>query len=104
MAALEEKPAVKLLPFHLEGRHRVRFDESMTAEELRMTAEQQRSEFTAWMEYNRTHDDGNLQFRYQDFPARYVYDGRSHQWRKRKRERRKPLDDSMEQTRTKTNI
>ena len=82
----EEKPAVKLLPFHLEGRHRVRFDDSMTAEELRMAAEQQRSEFTAWMEYNRTHDDGNLQLRYQDFPARYVYDGRSHQWRKRRRE------------------
>jgi hypothetical protein len=34
----EEKPAVKLLPFHLEGRHRVRFDESMTADQLRMTA------------------------------------------------------------------
>jgi len=80
----EEKPPVKLLPFHLEGRHRVRFDASMTSEQLQLAADQQKSEFTAWMEYNRTHDDGNLQLLYQDFPNGYVFDGRTRKWKKRK--------------------
>jgi hypothetical protein len=60
----EEKPAVKSLSFHLEGYHRVHFDTSMTAEQLQMAAEQQRSEFTAWMDYNRIYNDGNLRLLY----------------------------------------
>ena len=81
----EEKPAVKSLSFHLEGYHRVHFDTSMTAEQLQMAAEQQRSEFTAWMDYNRTHDDGNLRLLYQDFPGSYVFNVKTRKWTKRKK-------------------
>lgn len=80
----EEKPPVKLLSYHLEGRHKVRFDTFMTSEQLEYEAERQKSEFTAWMDYNRSHDDGNLQLKYQDFPSAYVFDTRTRQWSKRK--------------------
>ena len=80
----EEKPPVTQLSYHLEGRHIVHFAAGMSIPQLAVAAEQQTSMFIAWMEYNRTHDEGNLDLRYQDFPVTYRWDKRGRQWKRRK--------------------
>jgi PIF1-like helicase/Helitron helicase-like domain at N-terminus/Helicase len=81
----EEKPPVMQLPYHLEGCHMVHFAAGLSMPQLEMAAGQQKSMFIAWMEYNRSHDEGNLDLRYQDFPMAFRWDKPGRRWMKRKR-------------------
>ncbi|POS88361.1 hypothetical protein EPUL_000100 [Erysiphe pulchra] len=65
--AHEEKPAVLLLPFHLEGKHRVSFAAELSAEQIAEAVEIQSSPFIVWMAYNAAKSDGQ-DLIYSDFP------------------------------------
>lgn len=67
-----EKPAVMILPFHLEDRHRVTFDAKITSEQLAATAETQSSAFLDWIYYNYHHSDSRGLI-YSDFPQFYTH-------------------------------
>ena len=70
----QEKPAVMLLPYHLEGRHRVVFDANMNEMQVSAAVASQSSPFLDWMDYNRNHTDG-LDLLYDDFPYFYTHVG-----------------------------
>ncbi|POS86231.1 hypothetical protein EPUL_003290 [Erysiphe pulchra] len=75
-ATHEEKPAVMLLPYHLEGRHRVSFTTNLAA-----AIESQSSAFSDWMRYNAANTDGR-DLCYPDFPLFYTHTKRNG-WHKR---------------------
>ncbi|POS81647.1 hypothetical protein EPUL_006338, partial [Erysiphe pulchra] len=54
----EEKPAVMLLYYHMEGRHRVSFDVRQAPDQLAAAIASQSSIFLDWMKYNAAHTDG----------------------------------------------
>ncbi|POS81884.1 hypothetical protein EPUL_005913, partial [Erysiphe pulchra] len=68
----EEKPAIMLLPFHLEGRHRVNFSVRLTDEQLAAAIRSQSSVFLDWMADNEQHADGR-DLLYTDFPYFYTH-------------------------------
>ncbi|POS81847.1 hypothetical protein EPUL_006717, partial [Erysiphe pulchra] len=68
----EEKPAIMLLPFHLEGRHRVNFSVRLNDEQLAAAIRSQSSVFLDWMAYNAQHTDGR-DLLYTDFPYFYTH-------------------------------
>ncbi|POS83297.1 hypothetical protein EPUL_005133, partial [Erysiphe pulchra] len=71
-ATHEEKPAVMLLPYHLEGQHRVSFDQELDEVQLIAAIQSQTSIFLDWMKYNSQHTDRRDQF-YSDFPLFYTH-------------------------------
>ncbi|POS82014.1 hypothetical protein EPUL_005181, partial [Erysiphe pulchra] len=71
-ATHEEKPAVMMLPFHLEGEYRVTFRTNQNQEQVVAGIESQSSVFLDWMRYNATHTDGRDLF-YSDFPMHYTH-------------------------------
>ncbi|POS82458.1 hypothetical protein EPUL_004987, partial [Erysiphe pulchra] len=79
----EEKPAVMLLPYHLEGEHQVSFGRNMTGAQDAAAIELQRSAFMDWMRYNAANTDG-LDLCYSEFPLFYTY-VRRRGWQKRKK-------------------
>ncbi|POS83272.1 hypothetical protein EPUL_004396 [Erysiphe pulchra] len=79
----EERPAVIQLPYHLEGRHRVAFTETMTREQVAVAIQSQSSIFIDWMKYNNANPDGR-DLVYCDFPLYYTYN-KKRGWQKRKK-------------------
>ncbi|POS83962.1 hypothetical protein EPUL_005887, partial [Erysiphe pulchra] len=76
-------PAVIQLPYHLEGRHRVAFTETMTREQVAVAIQSQSSIFIDWMKYNNANPDGR-DLVYSDFPLYYTYN-KKRGWQKRKK-------------------
>ncbi|POS81760.1 hypothetical protein EPUL_006537, partial [Erysiphe pulchra] len=68
----EEKPAVMMLPYHLEGHHRVSFQARLTSQQIAAAVETQSSVFLDWMEYNSKNADGR-DLLYSDFPLFYTH-------------------------------
>ncbi|POS82240.1 hypothetical protein EPUL_005446, partial [Erysiphe pulchra] len=68
----EEKPADLLLPYHLEGEHRVSFPRTLGPQQLAAAIGTQSSIFLDWMRYNAAHTDGR-DLLYTDFPLFYTH-------------------------------
>lgn len=71
-ATHQEKPAVMMLPFHLEDRHRVVFGADLDQAQLAAAIETQSSVFLDWMEYNNVNGEGR-DLLYSDFPSYYTH-------------------------------
>ncbi|POS84654.1 hypothetical protein EPUL_002232 [Erysiphe pulchra] len=71
-ATHEEKPAVILLPYHLEGQHRVSFDPGLDEVQLIAAIQSQTSIFLDWIKYNSQHTDGR-HLLYSNFPLFYTH-------------------------------
>ncbi|KAF5196720.1 Atp-dependent dna helicase, partial [Thalictrum thalictroides] len=61
-----------LLPFHLEGEHRVTFRANQDQEQVAAGIESQSSVFLDWMKYNAANTDGRDLF-FSDFPMHYTH-------------------------------
>ncbi|POS82139.1 hypothetical protein EPUL_005526, partial [Erysiphe pulchra] len=68
----EEKPAVLLLPYHLEGEHRVSSPRRLGPQQLAAAIGTQSSIFLDWMRYNAARTDGR-DLLYTDFPLFYTH-------------------------------
>ena len=64
-------PPVQRLGVHLDGEETILFDDQANMHQV--LARDKNTTLTAWFKYNRTHDDGNRQLTYQQFPEHYKY-------------------------------
>lgn len=76
-------PPVERLAFHLKGEQSVSFRDDDDLDEVVDKATIGQTQFTKWMEYNRTHDDAKDEL-YADFTMNHAWDRAIRDWHKRK--------------------
>ena len=74
-------PPVQRLAVHLQGEETVTFDDNANLQQV--LGRDHTTTLTAWFKYNMSHDDGNRQLSYQEFPEHYRYDKNKRTWTKR---------------------
>ena len=77
-------PPVERLPFHLEGEQSVIFEATESIDFALDKASVNETKFVAWMEYNRTHTDGE-DLLYHEFPKHFVWKQDERVWIKRQK-------------------
>jgi len=78
-----ELPAVRRLPIHLPNEHYVNFYAYQTVNEVLARQNVEKTQLTAWFDYNSTHDDG-LGFIYWQFPQHYTWNTKDKSWHPRR--------------------
>ncbi|XP_049392501.1 uncharacterized protein LOC125856887 [Solanum stenotomum] len=81
---LFKKPAVERLPFHLQGKNTIIFDESMPIESVISRHDLEKIEFTEWFKANKEYPDAR-ELTYSDFPTCWVRNGSDKKWTRRKK-------------------
>ena len=67
-----ESPAVQRLPIHLPNEHYVNFHTYQTVNEVLARQNVEKTQLTAWFDYNSAYDDG-LDLTYWQFPQHYTW-------------------------------
>ena len=78
-----ELPAVRRLPIHLPNEHYVNFYAYQTVNEVLARQNVEKTQLTAWFDYNSTHDDG-LGFIYWQFSQHYTWNTKDKSWHPRR--------------------
>jgi len=81
-----ESPAVQRLPIYLSNEHYVIFHVHQTVNEVLARQNVDKTQLTAWFDYNSTHDNG-LGFTYWQFPQHYTWNAKNKPWHPRRRAR-----------------
>ena len=81
-----ESPTVQRLPIHLPNEHYVNFHAHQTVNEVLARQNVEKTQLTAWFDYNSAHDDG-LGFTYWQFPQHYTWNAKDKSWHPRRRAR-----------------
>jgi len=74
-----ESPAVQHLPIHLPNEHYVNFHAHQTVNEVLARQTVEKTQLTAWFDYNFTHND-SLDFTYWQFPQHYTWSAKNKSW------------------------
>ena len=81
-----ESPAVQHLPIHFPNEHYVNFHAHQTVNEVLARQNVEKTQLTAWFDYNSTHDDG-LGFTYWHFSQHYTWNAKDKSWHPRQHAR-----------------
>jgi len=79
-----ESPAVQHLPIHLPNEHYVNFHAHQTINEVLARQNVEKTQLTAWFDYNSTHDN-SLGLTYWQFPQHYTWNAKVKSWYPRRR-------------------
>jgi len=79
----KESPAVQCFPIHLSNEHYVNFHTHQTVNEVLARQNVEKTQLTAWFNYNSAHDDG-LGFIYWQFPQHYTWNTKVKSWHPRR--------------------
>jgi len=77
-----ESPAVQRLPIYLPNEHYVNFHAHQTVNEVLARQNVEKTQLTAWFDYNSVHEDG-LGFTYWQFPQHYTWNAKDKSWHPR---------------------
>jgi len=78
----EESLAVQYLPIHLPNEYYVNFHAHQSVNEVLARQNVEKTQLTAWFDYNSTHDD-SLGFTYWQFPQHYTWNAKDKSWHSR---------------------
>ena len=67
-----ELPVVQCFPIHLSNEHYINFHAHQTVNEVLARQNVEKTQLTAWFDYNSVHDDG-LGLTYWQFPQHYTW-------------------------------
>jgi len=79
-----ESPTVQHLPIYLPNEYYVNFHAHQTVNEVLTRQNVEKTQLTAWFDYNSTHNDG-LGFIYWQFPQHYTWNAKDKSWYPRRR-------------------
>ena len=79
-----ESPAVQRLPIHLPNEYYVNFHTYQTVNEVLARQNVEKTQLTAWFDYNSAHDD-SLGLTYWQFPQHYTWNAKAKSWHLRRR-------------------
>jgi len=74
-----ESLAVQCLSIHFPNKHYVNFHVYQTVNKVLARQNVEKTQLTAWFNYNFTHDDG-LGFTYWQFPQHYTWNAKDKSW------------------------
>ena len=77
-----ESPAIQYLPVHFSNKHYVDFYAHQTVNEVLIRQNVEKTQFTAYFDYNSVHDD-SLGLTYWQFPQYYTWNAKAKSWHPR---------------------